>query len=64
MFVCGTQESFNAFLAQPGGRATGIVVLGRLLLSPRSFREGTYEAVLGNMTLDLKWLGADRITRA
>ena len=48
VFVCGTQESFNAFLAQPGGRATGVVVLGRLLLSPRSFREGTYEAVLGH----------------
>lgn len=48
VFVCGTQESFNAFLAQPRGRATGTVVLGRLLLSPRSFREGTYEAVLGH----------------
>lgn len=48
VFVCGTQESFNAFLAQPDGRATGTVVLGRLLLSPRSFREGTYEAVLGH----------------
>jgi hypothetical protein len=48
VFVCGTQDSFNAFLAQPGGRATGTVVLGRLLLSPRSFREGTYEAVLGH----------------
>ena len=48
IFVCGTQGSFNEFLAQPGGRATGTVVLGRLLLSPRSFREGTYEAVLGH----------------
>jgi hypothetical protein len=48
VFVCATQESFNAFLAQPGGRATGAVLLGRLLLSPRSFREGTHEAVLGH----------------
>ena len=48
IFVCGTQDSFNEFLAQPGGRATGTVVLGRLLLSPRSFRERKYEAVLGH----------------
>jgi hypothetical protein len=48
IFVCGTQESFNAFLAEPGGRTTGAVLLGRLMLSPRSFNEGTYEEVLGH----------------